>query len=236
MTDEVENVDGIFEDAKVPEYQETEQKGVKESTPPVDKENKTINTKDAEKESEVETQEQTVPLKALLEARRKTHELEDRLAKIEQLNAPPAEAPNPVTNPNEYEKFIEKKLTVKELESRINNSRSEMLGQHADYEDMEDTFLFITRKNPGLITEMNKHPEPARFAYEKGKEHMQVQRQKIEAEILTATQGNQVKDFDKRKASATGAPDLTGATAIGKNSSAVSVLPSVKELFTSALF
>ena len=84
-----------------------------------------------------------------------------------------------------------KDLTVAEalLQERINMSTELMKDKHDDYADMEAVFLDMAKKNPELISEMVKSPNPAKFAYNKAKESLDFQ------EFKSSKESEEYKEF-----------------------------------------
>lgn len=210
MTDATLN--DVFEDDKA---EVTETKEVAEQDEPEAKEAEAeeVEVEDAEPTAAKDKDEpQEWTKKAVLDERRKRQALE---AQVEELKK---------GKPKEEEG--EPDLSTIMHRERINLSRELMIETRTDYEDMETVFLDMAKENPSLISEMNRSPNPAKFAYNKAKEHSEYLEFKASKEspeykeFLEFKAGKSKKEApeDKRKASAVKVPDLTKAAAKGRNS------------------
>ncbi len=180
-----------------------------------------------DKEAETTTAEETVPVKALTEERRKRQEAEKKAQELEaKLKEPEAtKVPDPVEDPEGYARFMEDKTNLDALRIKVNLSRDMMLDVKQDYAEKEQVFVELAKKNPYLVQQMNASPNPAKYAYQTAEEHLAAKQAPIdlenskkkiaelEAEIIQLKSG---KKPDKK--SALDMPDLMQATAAGKNS------------------
>jgi hypothetical protein len=169
---------------------------------------------------------QLAALKAERQARQKAEEEYRRLKSQYEPDVDPNE-PNPSEDPEGYKQWAKAKASQELLVDRINNSRTEML-KVDDYEDMESVFATLATRNPELINQMNKHPDPARFAYETAQKHEQAKEEKIRQKIMAELGYSKDKDAKPKKPKA---PDLTGATAIGSNKTKVETMADDDDLF-----
>jgi len=226
-----------------PPAAESKTEETKEENSDKENEDSQKESENSEEKSEVPKEskkDDTVPINALLAERRKRQELEQRIAEIEKQNIPQQEAPDPVKDPDGYKLFITQQVESDAITNRINDSRTKMISEHVDYEDKEIVYNVLRAKDPSLHEQLVKHPDPARFAYETAVKYESEQRAKIEAEILSSTKTNTVKDdpVDQNKQRAANAPDLIGATAVGRNTDNIEQdNPSdVNELFSDSPF
>lgn len=156
--------------------------------------------------------------KAVLDERRKRQEIEAKLREYE-------------SKANKQEQQVEEGGEQQEipvssliLHERINLSRELMIDKHEDYEEMESVFVDMAKDNPMLVHQMNQSANPAKFAYNKAKEHSQYLEYQaikdnedykafIEARKSGAIQKPQVEtESQKRNKSAIKMPDLINAT------------------------
>lgn len=213
MTDATLN--DVFEDDKA-EVTETKEVAAPADEPEVkEAEAEEVEVEQAEPTTAKDAEPQEWTKKAVLDERRKRQALEAEVAQLKK------------AKPESKEDEGEADVGTIILRERINNSRELMIETKADYEDMETVFLDMAKENPSLITEMNRSPNPAKFAYTKAKEHSEYQEFKAVKEtaeykeFLEFKAGKSTKKDapeDKRKASAVKVPDLTKAAARGKNS------------------
>lgn len=244
MTDEIENTQDKVEDAEVqtqtiddlfedkPEKSEESKGDTEESTEAKAEEEKT----DADKAKETtvaETpaaKEESVPVKALTEERRKRQEAEARTKELEaqlsKQSPEPEKVPDPIDDPQGYAKFMEDKANQDALRTKVSLSRDIMLDLKEDYEEKEKVFMDLVKTNPYLVQQMNASSNPAKFAYNTAAEHLETQKvrdpkyleemkAKWKEEFLAELKQQEGKP-DKK--SALDVPDLTKATAAGKNS------------------
>lgn len=107
---------------------------------------------------------------------------------------------------------------------RTNMSREIMLELKDDYEDMESLFIELAKEDNSLIEKMKKSPNPAKYAYNAAKEHLEIEelRKTKESEDWKAFQEWKKEQSKKppeetpqtrRNKAALSVPDLTKATA-----------------------
>jgi hypothetical protein len=184
----------------------------------------------------------SVPYKAYKTEKRKRQELEEELAAERAKNVQQQEedAPDPVEDPEGYEKHLRTKWEREQLTNKITSSRKAALDKHDDYEKMEKTFMYLASMEPALVKQMNAHADPAQFAYDKAKEHHGAIRAEILAEIESekgaAKTGDKKADkATEKKAQAVAMPDLTKAAAQGSNSEAPPKLSDLSDIMEGAL-
>jgi hypothetical protein len=70
---------------------------------------------------------------------------------------------------------IEREAVSRALhDNRIMTSQAIMRMQHADYDEAEEAFAQAAEANPSLWARLERHPFPAQFAYEVGKQSKQI--------------------------------------------------------------
>jgi hypothetical protein len=227
MTDA--NLNDVFEDNDTTES-EAKEVAAKDETEVKDEVAEEVTGEEAETPAAKEEDESGhIPKKALIDERRKRQALEAEVAELKK---------------GKPEEEVEPDLGTSLLRERINLSRELMLETKPDYEEMETVFLDMAKENPSLVTEMNKSPNPAKFAYTKAKEHTEYQvfqKSKDSPEYKEfldwkKSQGEKPKEEDKRKKSAVKVPDLTKAAAKGSNSEEVEPKPSLEDALEGAPF
>lgn len=184
--------------------------------------------------------DEAVGLKAALAAeRRKRQEMKEEL---ERFKSQAKEVPDPVSDPEGYAKYLDSRNSSDSLKTKIDLSRDIMLDAKDDYIEVEKVFMSMIVDGDGNIIDETLHkkflssPNPARFAYNTAKEHLEIQRLKspdyrkqLEAEIRA-----QILAEQKAKGggvSAVEVPDLTGATESGKNSKRTESRSELAEVF-----
>lgn len=209
---------------------ETEAKPAEETEEAEDKgETDTADDESAEKseESEPPSDESNVEgLKAALVAERRRRQAAE--AKV----AETVEAPDPVEDPEGFKAHQSQQA----WNDKATASRDVMLDVYPDYEEKEKVFLSLVTDSEGAITDptlvakMQASRNPAKFVYEHVREHEEIQkfrdperRKALEAEIEAKVRKDvEAKVRAELKAKPEGVtaaqvPDLTRATATGKN-------------------
>lgn len=229
-----DTIDDLFEDSQEqPKAESVETKG--EASEAVEAKAET-KTEDEPAKTEAEppaAKEESVPVKALTEERRKRQDAEKRLKELEEKlqQAPQQEqvkVPDPIEDPQGYAKFMEDKTNLDALRTKVNLSRDLMLDLKDDYAEKETLFVELARANPYLVQQMNASPNPAKFAYQTATEHLEVQKYKdpkyqeqLKSELKEQLRKELLAELQEAKPgkkSALDVPDLTKATAAGKNS------------------
>lgn len=172
---------------------------------------------------------------ALVAERRRRQDAEARLRTQET-----KKAPDPIEDPDGYANHIESRSQQNEFSTRIAISRDLMIDANPDFESVEKVFMGLVVDEAGNITDeslfrkFQSAPNPARFAYNAAKEHLQVQELKSPAyrETLKAALRAEIEAEMKGKKSVVPAvPDLVTSTASGSNSSKVERLAEMDEIF-----
>lgn len=143
--------------------------------------------------SEPPSEPTLVPVAALQDERRKAKAAKEEAEQLrEQLKKFTGEdEPNPFEDPEKWKAFQRKKIELeyqeekqKEINERIDKSRSQMLEAETDYVDIETLFTAMSLKDPSLADEMIMSPDPARFAYEHGKKYLtELQKKTLKTQI-----------------------------------------------------
>lgn len=127
-----------------------------------------------------------VPVGALQDERRKRQDLERRLAYYEQQlqarQAQPQQAPAPPVDfwedPNTFldsrlnefgSKLIQQFEQQQQLK-RVNEAEAAARARYTDFDEAVGEFTQAAQQNPRLIQEMAASPDPAEFAYRRGKQ------------------------------------------------------------------
>ena len=172
---------------------------------------------------------------ALLAERRKRQDLEARLREQEERE----EVPDPTYDPEGYAKHMDARAEATTRKIKIDLSRDLMLESHDDFEAKEVVFMDLlkldengTPRNVTLYEDFIKAPNPARFAYNAAKEHLEVEeirspnyREKLKAELLAEIQAELKGEESTKGKSALDIPSLTSATSVNSNSNPAEVLP-----------
>lgn len=221
MTNELQSLDSILEaeleteeatevveqtpEPKVEEVVEEESKGETEEA-----------QADDETEPPSEKEQKLVPIETVLDERRKRKDLEEELKQYKQ-SEPDENAPDPVEDPEGYKNYVRAEVQAEERATRITDSRDKMLLEADDYESKEKAFLVLASQDKSLVEEMNNHPNPAKFAYEKASEYIASLAPKAE---VVETPAEPSKE-EKRKTSAVKVQNLTNASGAGSNNASI---------------
>jgi len=216
MTDE--DIDTLFE-GETEEAEETEE--VEE-------------VEEAEEETKGETEESAppadnepklVPLAVVHDERRKTQELKAEVERLKSQLPQDDDAPDPMEDLEGYNAYQRTKWEKEALQERIEKSRNKMLEEKPDYTDLENIFMVLSAQTPSLVEELNIHPDPARFAYEKGKAYLDNQKEMLRAEILSE-QSPEPEEKPKVRT-----PNLATATAQASNTTPIEEEEAMDEMF-----
>jgi hypothetical protein len=181
--------------------------------------------------------DQKIPVAALQDERRQTKAARERaeaaekraLALEEQLNSltksDGPQRPDVFEDQDAAFQHIENDLRGMVLNERINLSREMMLETKSDYEETERAFIDAASRNPLLVQQMQTSPNPAKFAYQTGKNILETQRltdpttaEKLRSELREEVRKEELAKLEKlttpeekRKALALKTPDLNNA-------------------------
>lgn len=121
-------------------------------------------------------------------------------------------------------------------------SREMMMESKPDYQEMENIFTEIATGNQHLINQMMNSHNPAKFAYEKAKEHVAIEEAKklkdsdefkefLKLKAEGKTKPAAITTDEKRKQSVLAVPKLNKAASIGSNSTPKESLENLDEMF-----
>lgn len=157
-----------------------------------------------------ETEQERVPIAALMGERQKRQQLEDRLRQYDEYFArlnrepeQPQEAPDPFTDPDAHQAYVIEQAVSKAIERltpQLQQSQvmsraevSEMLARQkfADYDQKIEAFKEAIQENPFLVSQVQNAPDPATFAYNAATKYLEAKqygtaapsREQIEAEV-----------------------------------------------------
>lgn len=224
---DVEEQEEVGETAKTPDPK-AEQKGE-------DTEDETVDEAEESEDDEAETpsadskhEGKSVPVAALRSERAKRQALEAELNDLKNKNAP-------------QEEHGELDIDGKLFAERTNMSREMMMEAKPDYEAMETVFTEIAKDNPYLVNQMMKSHNPAKFAYEKAKEHVAVEEAKklkdsdeFKEFLKAKAEGKKIvkeSPDEKRKQSVLAVPKLNKAASVGSNSTPKETAESLDDMF-----
>lgn len=243
MADETETTDitGLFDDdTRTDEGAEAAESGEVETGETQAEETSEQSEETAEEGSEEQSEppsdseeesadNQWAPRAALLDERKKRQQAQEDLERYKRehgISEETDEAPDPRDDPEGYKKHVRQQVERENWEQRVTTSRERMLEKHSDFEEKERHFVAIAQNNPDLVKQMNEHPDPAAFAYEKANESLNEQEKAIENRVVerlraegklkeeTGESGESRRSSD----SASKVSDLTSAAGAGPNS------------------
>ena len=228
---QTQTIDELFDADTAEQVEETDDKTEDESE----------ESDDAEDESEDDAEttsarEESVPVKALTEERRKRQSAEKRVKELEGQLRPKDKIPDPIDDPEGYVKYNEKRFSAEAFRTKANLSRDVMIDTKDDYIEKEAIFVKLAKERPYLKQQMMEHPNPAKFAYNTALEHLEIEkyrdpdyREKLKAELREEILKE--KGGKPAKKSALDVPDLTKAAAAGKNSDSVEKEETLDDMF-----
>lgn len=224
-----ETLSSVFEDEPEKEDEgaaESEDEG--QSTGVSEKEEKSSEEEKEASPPEDKEDEKLVPIAALLGERKLRQEAQEELKKYKEKESEQKEAvpvPDPVEDPEGYAAHVGKIA----VDTKITVSRDLLMSTAGfeDYQDMENKFVELTKENPALIAKMRNAPNPAKFAYQTAKDHLEFEAFKeMKKSGADKKAPSEPSEAEKRKLAATRMPDLTKATAHGKESADLEKQPS----------
>jgi len=173
----------------------------------------------------------SVPKQALLDERRKRQALEAELASLRKQSGQKDEnAPDPLEDPEGYEKYLRSKWESERFTEVTNKSRERMLETHVDYEDMEKHFVTLAQTDPSLVQKLRDHPEPARFAYETAKESKSKLYADVEKQVIERLRKE--GKLKEPKSVASEVATLINSPGAGKNNNqVVKEITDIKDIF-----
>lgn len=228
--DSSEDLDEIFEDEEKPEDPEL----VGEDEPKDEEKSE----EKSEEESETPPEPTLVPIAALLDERHKRQVLREENEKLKSQIPQTEQKPDMYEDPEGYEAWVLANAEQKVLDKQsaafadlVESSRSSMLEKHEDYQKIEEVFYILANSDEDLKQEMFRSQDPAQFAYIKGKEYLDAQRENLRAEILAETE-----DKPPEKPGLIKAPNLASATAQSSNSVEVEKDEDLNDMFEDQVY
>lgn len=164
--------------------------------------------------------------KAYKDEREKRQERDARIAELErQLADNKSTIPDVFEDQEGFVSQLRSEMSQAQQSMRTELSREFMMSIHDDYEEKEKVFIELAKTTPALAHAIQSASNPAKFAYEQAKKHLQYQemqdvdayRAKIKAEILNELKQEQEKAAQD-KASKTS--NITPSLASERSSSA----------------
>ncbi len=228
------NISDVFNDSKTDAKADESAEGKAED----EKGEQSGEKADDKTKAESPSAEETGLKAALAAERRRRQEAE---GKLREKDAVKAKAPDPIEDPEGYASHLRAENGRNEFKTKIALSRDLMIDTREDFIEKEKVFMGLVADEAGNITDeslfrkFQNAPNPARFAYNHAKEHLEVQelkspeyREKLKAEIRAELEAERK---EKKPKSATEVPDLTKATAAASNSTAVEELTELSDMF-----
>lgn len=192
-------------------------------------ETETVETKDAEVEPDTkgaETQQtetpaveeqKSIPKQAYHEEKRKRQYYQKESERLQSLIPKTDEAPDYNEDPEAYDRFQRDKWNQEQTQAqesawndRLEKSREASLIEHEDHVQVENVFSAFARQDPTLLQSFFDAPDPAKFAYDKGKE--------ILAGLTKGEIPEKEPEKPEEKPAALTTPSLATATAQASNS------------------
>lgn len=211
-------------DEEVEEPKELEGENQESDEPPASTDDK--DTKSEPEESWTRT--------AVLDERRKRQDLEKKIQELEaKVNQPAPEQkqeeeiiPDPIDDPVGYKNYVKDSLKQEMFLERVNETKAEMQAKHEDYPEMEKKFIELSNDNPALAQKLKQASNPAKFAYDTAKKHLDSQKysdpnylanlkEEMKKEILADLVKNQ--KTNSKPAPNVDIPDLSNRTSVESN-------------------
>lgn len=184
-------------------------------------------TEESSTEPPSEQDNKAVPMSAFLGVKDELKQAKERLKQFEEQNAAPdPDEPDPVEDPEGFKEYTRNQIIKEERKNRINNSRDALLESkdHPDYLEKEKVFMVLVAQDRSLQDQMMNSNNPALFAYETAKKHVDGIRSEVEKSVRSELEKQireelksseqpslSEKPIDKSK-SALDVPNLTKAT------------------------
>lgn len=197
------------------ETEQADDKGENAETPSAD-----------DKESSAKTDEEkphwTEP--AYLDEKRKRQLLEKEL---KDLKNPKANEVDLFADPDGFKKSIKDEIQQENFKTKVNLSREFMLEAKPDYEEKEAKFFEMAQADSALVTKMQNHSNPAKFAYETASKQQALDeigdpvayKERLKNEILEELKNSQEDPGKTEKAQVDDVPSLANASAAKSNTS-----------------
>lgn len=211
--------------------QEVEQKGDDADVQETEQEQETEAVKPTVEDED--KGEKSIPVAALKSERQKRQAAE---SEREELKKKLAQYEVGSEEPQELD--VDEKL----FNERVNMSREMMMETKSDYAEMAQTFIDLAKNSPALLEDYRRSGNPAKFAYQKAKEHVEYQQflkdkdsEDYKEFLKLKTEGKLSKQVEespeeKRKKAALGVPKLNNLTSKSSNSVPKAKLSSWNEI------
>ena len=163
-----------------------------------------------------EHEQKSIPLAALQDERRKRQHLEEEVEALRKQVPQSDEAPDPYDDIDAYDTFRrnqwqrEQNMAMdRQRRNDLDVSRSKMLEQHNDYDEMERIFEIMTTSDRSLVDKMFQSGDAAKFAYDTARTY--------KASLMPKQETVETSEDVEQKASVTAMPNLATATAQASN-------------------
>lgn len=181
-------------------------------------------------------EEETWTKKAVIDERRKRQDLEKTVAELDKkllelqaqkVQQEKAKRPDPIEDPEGANNFDRQESKQELWEMKVSLSQDFMRDKHEDYDEMEKKFQELAANNVYLSQQLRLSANPARFAYQTVKAHIESQnfkdpsyvknlKEEMKKEILTELAGNQ-KTNSGDKSNVKLPTNLTNMTSVASN-------------------
>ena len=233
MTDEKDELEVYFEGEEHPIS--TEPEAVKEPVPEETVESTQVEEPAPEPVQSEPTAESTpsvpegyAPIAALQDERRKAQQAREEAEMLRRQVPVKDEAPDPYEDLDKYNAYIrsqvEQEFFLRQEQQRrqhLDASRSKMLEQHGDYDEMERIFELMTVQDPSLVEKMFMSGDEAKFAYETAKEYKEKTLRPAQDEMSLHSAQPPIKEV----------PNLAKATAQAPNTPQVEPEATIDDIF-----
>lgn len=220
-----DNLDDVFDGKE--EVEETVVSEAEEEPEGEESETEDVEDEAEPPAAEEEVEEKSVPVAALKSERQKRQAAEAELLELKKKIAP-----------EEDEEDVDEAVFV----DRANISREVLIEAFPDYEEKEAVFAELASKDKNLRIQLRQSKNPAKFAYQKAKEHLEIEEIKSlkSSDDWTAFQRWKKEQNEKpveeapevkRKRSALAVPNLNRATSVKSNSTPLEKLETLDDLF-----
>ena len=233
--DSPDSLDELFEEESTDVTEDVTEDSTGEDEPKDESKDESEDEPKEDAETPADKEPTLVPIAALQDERRKAkllkEEIETLKLKVPELD----EAPDPEEDLEAYNAYMRNQWEQEQFEEqskvfieKAEASRSVMLEKYDDYKQVEEVFYILANLDEGLKQDMFDSKDPALFAYTKGKEYLQSQRDTIIAEL----EAKKNPDLPtKSKSESFKAPSLASATAQDSNSTEVEKDENLDDMF-----
>ena len=163
-----------------------------------------------------EHEQKSIPLAALQDERRKRQHLEEEVEALRKQVPQSDEAPDPYDDIDAYDTFRrnqwqrEQNMAMdRQRRNDLDVSRSKMLEQHNDYDEMERIFEIMTTSDRSLVDKMFQSGDAAKYAYDTARAYKE--------SLMPKQETVETSENVEQKASVKAMPNLASATAQASN-------------------